>query len=123
MYGVRKDLDLAPFVGSTLNQVAIGPHDLQLHFDRADPADGSASLSIWGRFEVRDRDGSILEAGTPSDTRTRYLQDLVGTVVSSATAEPPSAIVLAFRSGRSVRVVDDTDQYESFAIEPGNVIV
>ena len=123
MYGVSSDIDLGPFVGATLNQVGLGPHDLQLHFDRPEPNDGAAHLSIWGRFEVRDPIGDVREVGTPSEIRSRCLPDLLGSVVRSALAEPPSAIALTFETGHVLRVFDDTTQYEAFAIEPGNVIV
>ena len=123
MYRVPPDLDLSAFVGATLNQVALGPHDLQLHFDRASPAGAVAQASIWGRFELYDPGGAVLEAGQASDLRTKRLPDLLGTAVVDACTDPPLAVVFTFATGHRLRLVDDTDQYECFALEPGGVIV
>lgn len=123
MYGIPKDLDLSPFVGSTLIQVCIGPHDLQLYFAQAGEPVRSASISIWSHFELRDRHGVVVESGAPSDVRTRYTADLLNVVVSAVSVERPSAIALTFETGHTLRVTDDSERYESFAIQPGDVIV
>ncbi len=123
MYGVPSDVDLSPFVGATLIQVCIGPHDLQLHFARARVEDGSASVSIWSRFVLLDADGKVVEEGSPSDVRTRSIPDLLNVGVVAAHRVDEAAVAFVFESGHELRVIDDSDQYESFLIQPGTVVV
>jgi hypothetical protein len=123
MYGVPPDVNLEPFVGATLIQVCIGPHDLQLHFARIRPEDGPASVSIWSWFVLIDAGGEVVEEGSPTDVRTKSIPTLLNTAVVAARREDESAVAFVFESGHVLRLVDDSKQYESFLIEPGTVVV
>ena len=54
MYGLKPDVDLSFFVGRELNQLAVGPYDIQFHFDGPVLAPGVQdllSLAIQSRIE------------------------------------------------------------------------
>ena len=110
MYGVPANLDLSQFHGATLLQIAAGQHDLQLRFE------SPLEIAIEGRWELRDPTGGI----TSSLDRLRRLAG--GTIVSTR-INAPRSIVLEFDGGASLEIYDSSTQYESFAIQPGNVIV
>lgn len=116
MYGVRPDLDLSPFEGATLDSVTICKFQISFHFDP------SASLTIQGRWCLLDPAGRVVDESSDPDPRDAYrVHRCIGEHVTAARAEPPDSIALTFESGCTLRVTDDTPQYESFHIEPGDI--
>ncbi len=126
MYGVPRDLDLGPFVGSSLIQIALGEYQLQFHFKRGDTADHQPdpNLSVEGHWELSDESGSIIDRAEPNSARDSYrLHRLLGNVVVSTSVNPPRSFTLGFNSGLQLRVFDDSEQFESFSIQPGDIYV
>jgi hypothetical protein len=116
MFGVPADLDLSAFEGSTLEQVAIGTHQIAFHFDP------QGSISVEGAWELLDRDGALVDRSVEPAEREVYRVHLcLGQRVASARVESSSSIALTFDSGHVLRILDDNDRYESFHIQPGDV--
>lgn len=120
MYGVPGDLDLRLFVGTFLTQVCIGRYDLPFHF-----AHMNASLAVWGGWELRDAAGRLLDGAVEDpDNRECYrLHRLLGATVIGSRLDPPRSFTLSFDNGLSLTVFDDSEQHESFSIQPGNIVV
>ena len=57
MHGVKKDLNLKPFVGESLDHIGLGMH--QIHFVLS----GGCSLTVEGHWEIEDSNGDILDCG------------------------------------------------------------
>jgi len=110
MHGVLTDLDLTPFHGATLLQIAVGPYDLQLRFD------SSLSISIEGRWELCEPQGAR------SDSLDR-LRTVAGRTVISTQVHAPTSIALVFDGGAELVIYDDSRDYESFSISPGGIFV
>ena len=51
------------------------------------------------------------------------LHRLLGHRVVSSEVSPPEWFALRFENGELLRVFDDSREYESFLIEPGNIVV
>ena len=118
MYGVPKDLDLSGFVGKILTQIAIGEFQVQFNFH----PDGH--ISAMGDWELRDHDGSLIDRALPNKERSEYrLHLLLGQEVACWEIDPPRLLSLGFASGHVLRVFDDSQQYESFMIQPGDIVV
>lgn len=66
MYGVPDDLPIQPFVGQDLNQICLGRFQIQLHFS------GAGSISVEGRWEIRDAAGNLLDSAEPHESRESY---------------------------------------------------
>jgi hypothetical protein len=119
MYGVPQDLDLSRFKAATLVQLGIGEYQIQFHFDP------NAIISVEGKWELRDSAGTLLYAATDSNAeREGYRVHIVlGKTVKDYSINPPYSFSLRFESGHELTVFDDSKQYESFSIQPGDIYV
>jgi hypothetical protein len=110
MYGVPADLNLSQFHGATLLQIAAGPHDLQLRF--APPLE----IAIEGRWELCYPAGETTES-------LDGLRTIAGRKVVATQVHAPEYIALVFDGGARLVIYDSSTNYESFSIQPGNVVV
>jgi len=119
MYGVPAKLDLSKFVGDQLVQLCLGQFIQFFHFE------SQASISVEGSWELRDAHGKLIdrvERGTPSGEGL-HTHLLLGKKVVGYRLDAPASISLSFESGHTLTIFDDSSQYESFSIQPGNNIV
>ena len=119
LYGVPKDLDrhLRQFHGQQLIQLCIGAYRVQFDFE-------AGGVSAEGKWELRDASGALVDESEPNEDRETYrVHRLLMLRVTGSHVEPPSWFELEFERGYVLRVYDDSDQYESFSIQPGDVFV
>jgi hypothetical protein len=121
VHGVPIDLDLSFLHGAELIQVCIGQYQLQFHFHPV------GSVSVEGGWELRDATGAWIEGAARSDNRGErppcHLHKLLGRRVAATEVRAPQWFALRFEGGDVLRVFDDSVQYESFSIQPGNIFV
>ena len=123
MYGVPADLDLTGFHGARLFQIAVAEHNLHFNFQEAD-AVPLRYILVEGGWELRTADGEIVDQRQEHATREVYrIHQLLGRAVVDSSIDPPRSFALRFDSGLELRVFDDSEQYESFSIQPGDVYV
>ena len=117
MYGLPPEIDVSFLVHREVEQVCIGLHQVQIHFD------DNVSISIEGRFKYTDRTGRVFEwQDRPS--QAAGVVDSLGLVVSAVTPEPDGTLTLAFSAGANLTIFDDDKQYEAYQIsKPGTTIV
>ena len=113
MHGLHSDdiQYLSPLLGAELIQICVGEFDLQFRFHP------SAFLSVEGRCEMLLDSDTVLDfwdRGTHSDS-FRFLQ-LLGLAVLEVVIDRPNSFKLAFSQRRWLRVIDNSDRYESFSI-------
>jgi hypothetical protein len=123
VYGVSDNLDLTMFHGATLVQIRIGMHELQLHFDEP-----KASIQLECKWELCGPGNEIVDRSqersqSPWDRDAYRLHVCLSRHVISTEVEPPKSISLRFEGGYTLRVFDDSDEFESFHIEPGGIHV
>ena len=129
MYGVPKNLDLSRFEGALLTQICIGEFQVQFHFQQvASNLHQSASISVEGKWEVRNSAGSFVDGmeireQSISQREGLYAHCLLGSTVTGYRVDPPESLTLQFSSGHTLTVFDDSRQYESFSIQPGDVFI
>lgn len=128
MYGVPADLDLERFVGAALVQLCLGQREAQLRFQALDSAwpDESPTLevSVVGGWELYDASGAPAARGARGmGGAAHVLYDLIGDSVAETDVDPPHWFALRFDDGRELRILDDSDDEESFSIQPGDVYV
>ena len=126
MYGVPRDLDLSRFVGATMIQICLGPAQVQFHLQAEGCVvnEGLLYIDVEGRWELQDRDGHVIdgvERGTQPDVHR--VHRLLGRVVSGAEVNAPESFSLRFDQGDTLRIFDDSAEYESFSIQPGDIFV
>ena len=118
MYGVPQGLDLTFLHDRELVQVCLGLYQVQFLFD----PDGA--LAVEGKWELRGADGSELDRGGPTPRTAPYqLHRLLGQRITGTDIKPPDWIALRFENGEELRIYDSSKQYESFTIQPGDIVV
>jgi hypothetical protein len=120
MYGVPEQLNLSSFKGATLIQLRIGECIIHFQFDP-----DTNIISVEGKWELKDATGTVVDESTDTNAeRDAYrLHVILGKTVESYAIDPPKSFSLRFETGHVLTVFDDSDQYESFSIQPGNIFV
>ena len=120
MYGVPADLNLTRFEGAYLEQIALGPYIVHFHFG----ADLSPVISVEGRWELSDSSGRVVDRQIELAEREAYrLHVLFERAVVATELHAPGWFELVFEGGYTLRIFDDSPQYESFHIQPGELHV
>jgi hypothetical protein len=104
---VPADLPLQRFVGSELNQIALGRFQTQLHFA------GCGSIFIEGRWELHDPNGELVDRMQDHEARDCYrIHRVLDLPVARFEIETPASFTLRtelptdnLRSKSTVRVV------------------
>lgn len=120
MYGVPANLDLRPFHGKSLTQVRLGEHDIQFCFN-----DGPV-ISVEGLWELKNDSGALVDGAQdalPKQRECYRIHLLLSATVTSTHVDPPHSFSLTFDDGMVLTVYDNNEQFESFSIQPGDVIV
>ena len=119
MYGVPSDLDLSRFKGATLIFLGIGEFQVQFSFQP------KCSISAEGKWELRDSAGVLVDESADTNAERDFyrLHIILGKSVESYSVSAPDSFSLRFESGHTLTVFDDSKQYESFSIQPGDIYV
>jgi hypothetical protein len=118
MRGVPATLDLSRFQNATLLQIGLGEFQIQFHFS------DNTYLGVEGDWELRDSSGVLIDRASPNAARMQYrVHVLLGRQVTKTAVSPPSHFALTFETGHELRVFDNSTQYESFSIQPGDVFI
>ena len=127
MYGVPANLTLVMFDKATLIQICLGEFQLQFHFqnvEHARPSLTGLSISVEGCWELRDGSGETVDRGQSNAERESYkVHRLLGKQVVGTELAPPRSLALKFEGGHVLRIFDDSESWESFSIQPGNIFV
>lgn len=118
MFGVPSDLDLSFLHGRELIQICIGQAQIQFHFHPA------GSITVEGGWELLGVDGARLDQKFDGPERPPYqLHRLIARRVIGSEVLAPKWFALRFEGGELLRILDDTSEFESFQIQPGNIVV
>jgi hypothetical protein len=121
MYGVPKDLPLQRFVGDSISQIAFGQQGIHFNFEKA----GSICVD-FGKWQIHDDSGTVVDEsieGLWSERQYYRVHVILGSEVTKFEIDAPRSFTLTFSSGHRLTIYDDSDQYESFAIEPDGIYV
>ncbi len=111
MYGVPTDLPVNAFVGREFNQICLGRFQLQFH------ASGMGSISVEGRWELRDQAQTVIDSEQDHAERETFrLHRIIEVPIARVDIAPPKAFSIFFVNGWSLTVFDDSPQYEAFSI-------
>ncbi|HKB03247.1 MAG TPA: DUF6188 family protein [Gemmataceae bacterium] len=118
MHGVPPGPDLSFLRGAELIQVCLGRHQVQFHFHPA------GQISVEGMWELLDPAGARIDQSSDAPDRPPYqFHRLLGLAVVSVEVSAPDSFALRFDGGYVLRVFDDSEQYESFQVQPGGIVV
>ena len=118
MYGVPENLDLSGFSGLSVTLVCIAEAQVQIHFER------DHYVGIEGAWELIDSSGRVVGGrGRGQSNEESKAELLLGRKVLGVAVSPPDWFELRFDHGVALKVYDDSQQYESFSIQPGDFFV
>ena len=119
MHGVPEDLNLRRFYGATLAQICLGEFDQQFHF-----VGPELHISVEGRWHVTNAAGDLVDRSLKNEERDSYrVHRLLGRSITGHHLHAPESFTLVFDNGWALAVFDDSRDYESFSIQPGDVYV
>ena len=120
MHGVPVTLDLTPFHGAAVEQIALGEFIIYFRFG----AEVRTEIGVEGAWELRAADGELLDRDQENSDRESYrVHILLGRTAVRSEIRAPKSFILHFDSGHTLEIFDDQKTYESFSVQPGNVFV
>ncbi|MEM8710835.1 MAG: hypothetical protein AAGG01_07780 [Planctomycetota bacterium] len=108
MYSVPADLDLSSTVGDFLTQIAVGQFDLQFTLG------GTRFMAM--SLVTLHRGGDQVAAWTQGTWPEPSFYDLMNTSVVTCEVENDRTITFQFENGIEMRLIDDSDEFESIHI-------
>lgn len=118
MYGVPETLDLTFLHGREVVQVCLGQYQIQLWFYP------DAVIAVGGEWELLDADGRELDRCEPGQrTKPFQLHRLLGVSVVGSEIAAPQWLSLCFTNGDVLKLFDNSPEFESFSIQPGDIVV
>lgn len=125
MHGVPPDLDLTDLYGGRLDQICLGPFDLQFRFSTGH------RFSVWGEWKLLDAGGGLLDEsvgavseGPGNQSRNGWrVRDLLSDIVEMVEVDAPESLSVRFTSGRVLLLRDGSREFESLSIQPGDIYV
>lgn len=114
MHGLKPtDIDaLAHLKGAEITQVCLGPYDIQFNFMPR------GNVSVQARCELIDSAGTVLDVW---EERTKSglcrFTELLESPVEDVAIDTPRSFILRFANTLVLRVIDTSDQYESFSVD------
>jgi hypothetical protein len=115
MYGLKSDdlRHLEHLRGEDAIQIVVG--EFQIHFATGLKSNGG--ISVEGRCELLDASGRIVDVWDRGQRSTQFqFFDLLGKTIRDVEIDSEKSFVLTIADGSKLRVVDDSDQYESFSV-------
>jgi hypothetical protein len=121
MRGVPEHLDLAPFIGTTLDYIGIGKYQIQFVFGGDPWTEKDRVVTAEGYWEVRDAQSVLIDKATENDDRDVYrIHPLLSHAVTETKVNAPQSFTLVFDNGWTLTFVDDSSQYETCHIYVGD---
>jgi len=121
MYGVPEDLDLAPFVGTTLDYISLSSGQIQFIFSGNPWTEKNCVVAVEGYWEMRDGQSVVIDKATENDDRDAFrIHRLLSRTVTETKVNSPESFSLVFDNAWTLTFVDDSDQYESCHVYVGD---
>lgn len=108
MYRVPADLDLSSTVGDSITQIAVGQFDLQFTL-------GGTHFMATSLVTLH-RGGDQVAAWTEGKWPEPSFYDLMNTPAVTCEVEDDRTIAFRFENGLDMRLIDDSDEFESIHI-------
>lgn len=113
LHGLRPtDIEhLSDLRGGENAQIWIGPYDLQFNLQPR------GNVSVWGRSELLGVEGELIDFWD-RETRAGVFRfpEILMSPITEVTVDSPKSFMMTFTNGLGLRVVDNSDQYESFSV-------
>lgn len=112
MYGIPDNFDPSFFVGATPDSISFGSCVINLHL-----SDPTIQVRIMGSYDHAGPDDAWLDKVHELPVAESRLMRIAGKQITAAVVESAQALVLTFADGQLLRILDDSEGYESFLVE------
>lgn len=109
MYRILQSTDWSFLIGTVVEQICIGSYQVQVHLSK------DVHISIEYDF-VHARNGGVLNETPGLSCKAASLVSLLGKNVERVNPEDEEALSIEFSEGETLRLLVNTDPYESFHI-------
>jgi hypothetical protein len=111
MYGIPENLQLERLVGQEFNFIGLGRFQIQFHISNL------VAIHVEGRWELRNASGDLVDFQRKHSERdTSRLHLIIDISITRFSLDAPHSFTLFFESGHSLRIYDDSEQYETLSI-------
>ncbi|MHB1225797.1 MAG: DUF6188 family protein [Gemmatimonadaceae bacterium] len=115
MDGLPPDADLRPLVGACVSQICFSRRQYILFFVE------DVRVSVESTCELTLPDGQVTSITEYVQAATE-LCDLLDHTVEAVAREKDGGLTIRFSSGATLRLLNDTREYESFQVHVGTVV-
>jgi hypothetical protein len=120
LHGIPATLDLAPFVGASLQRIDLGKWIIHFQFEMQP----TGVIGVEGEWELHDAQGSLIDRQQePAERECYKLHHLLLHDVVSYEVQAPEWFSLTFDNGMVLKIYDRNPRYESFSIQPGDIYI
>lgn len=117
MYRFASNLNLDDLVSSEIQQICLGPADVQFRF-------GSGTcISVQGRVTLAVEGQVLSEWSTTDGWSNREFQRMFNSQIKEYEVVNDRLLEIRFMDGLALQLHDDSDQFESLQIYPGGYVV
>jgi len=121
MHGVPSDLIVEGLIGSDLQQICIGKHDVQFRFR------SGTFIAVQGGARILKYETQVSVWTDEGSWDTLAFHELLNHSVTGYAVASNHVLRIDFDDGLVLELIDDSDQYESMQIYPngelGSIIV
>ncbi len=111
MHRIPKGLDLSPLVGLEITSLSIGQHEVILRFHP------EGSVRMEGAWTLKDKKGIIIDESMEHADRDSWrIHKLLGSKIAKCVVRDGQHLDVHF-DDYVLEIEDDSDHYETFAIE------
>ena len=122
MNGVPDDLDLASFVGTTLDVISVAKYQLSFGFSGDSRTEKDRVIAVEGHWELRDAQSAVIDKATENDHRDVYrIHRLLSHTVAGTKVNPPESFTLVFDNDWTLTFLDNSSQYECCHVYVGDM--
>lgn len=116
MYRLPRDVDVSFLLGRKLIQICVNRQQTIFRFDE------NVSIMVESPVTIRDADNHVhcYEDNTAID---KYVLSLLDADVISAVPQESGELTIIFDKGQELRLVDDSEKYESYRISWRNGVI
>jgi hypothetical protein len=117
MYRFTSDLKLDDLVGSEIQQICLGPADVQFRFD------SGTCIALQSRATLVDAGVALCEWTAASGWSSCEFQRLFNCAANAYAVINDRLLEIRFVGGLALQFHDDSDHFESLQIYPGGSVV
>jgi len=118
MYRIPADLNLSNIVGSEIDLIGLGKYQIQFCFRSGETISVESKIEIWSKQRI-----VCIWNRKTHQWSNQLFQELLGVEVSGFRVENDTTLSINFGNDCTLKLYDDSDEYESIVIQPETIVI